>query len=113
MVGKTTESSTGTSSIVSISFSKDCLLTVSKYRDGKCAFTRRRGQTLCRMKRHGTSSREGSDPLSREGSDPLSREGSDPLCEAAPVDAREAAAAAAAELVEPGATIGLGSGRAV
>jgi ribose 5-phosphate isomerase A len=31
----------------------------------------------------------------------------------APVDAREAAAAAAAELVEPGMTIGLGSGRAV
>ena len=35
------------------------------------------------------------------------------MCEAAPVDAREAAAAAAAELVEPGMTIGLGSGRAV
>ena len=42
-----------------------------------------------------------------------SREGSDPLCEAAPVDAREAAASAAAELVEAGALIGLGSGRAV
>src|SRR5919108_5443541 len=35
MVGKTTESSTGTSSIVSISVSKVCLLTVSKYRDDK------------------------------------------------------------------------------
>jgi len=35
------------------------------------------------------------------------------LCEAAPVDAREAAATAAAELISPGATIGLGSGRAV
>ena len=35
------------------------------------------------------------------------------MCEAAPVDAREAAATAAAELVSPGATIGLGSGRAV
>jgi hypothetical protein len=39
MVGKTTESSTGTSSIVSIAFSKfwgeSCLLNVSEYRDGK------------------------------------------------------------------------------
>ena len=34
-------------------------------------------------------------------------------CESAPVDAREAAARAAAELVSPGSTIGLGSGRAV
>src|SRR5215218_10200276 len=79
IVGKTTESSTGTSSMVSIAFSRSwgeaCLLNVSEYRDGK---SRRRA------------------------------------CEAAAVsDAREAAARAAAELVEPGMTIGLGSGRAV
>jgi hypothetical protein len=41
MVGKTTESSTGTNSIVSIWFSKfsveACLLNVSEYRDGKSA----------------------------------------------------------------------------
>ena len=79
MVGKTTESSTGTSSIVSISFSKSlvaaCLLNVSEYRDGKC------GRLAMRKCARG--------------------------------HAREAAAAAAAELVEPGMTIGLGSGRAV
>src|SRR5215208_7916299 len=84
IVGKTTESSTGTNSMVSIAFSKfwgeSCLLNVSEYRDGKC-------------RRPAPSA---------------------PPAKLAPVsDAREAAAAAAAELVEPGMTIGLGSGRAV
>ena len=90
MLGRTTESSTGTSKSVCIGFvSTEGLLTMVK----------RKSSGTCRADSRADHAAAACD-IARVSADPDAR-------------ARQAAAEAAAELVEPGMTIGLGSGRAV